>query len=384
MQKGSTEDFMRIYDAFLTYAYFVVQNTHHDKNEFDDIVQEAFLTVYITSHQLKNPESFPSWFNRILCGAVVQACRKNANTSVQYDEFFNEVIEMNENFLPESKFESNEMRQEVMNAVNELPDRQRQVIVAYYFQQLKITEIAESHQLSEGAIKNALYNARMALEKRLAPSVRTYTFTLPLSYIFQAEFEAFSAAVAGTVGLGVAQGLTESIEMASTSAQIATNAGVAGSITNAVAAVPIAVGVVAGGVSVATQIWADDPPPPETISQQQEAPIVVNTLADMIGEKDAALLKDLYNAQSKHRNYELSELMERNNIQFNSDHLLLSGKSASEYLLSKGGKSLYIVRAQGADEYWMAYTFKDEDASKQRLSIQELHELLLLLSDNTG
>jgi RNA polymerase sigma-70 factor (ECF subfamily) len=58
-------------------------------------------------------------------------------------------------------------RAEVRGAVASLPDRQRQVVVLYYYLRLRITEIADELDVTEGAVKNALFRARLTLARAL-------------------------------------------------------------------------------------------------------------------------------------------------------------------------------------------------------------------------
>jgi hypothetical protein len=212
----------------------------------------------------------------------------------------------------------------------------------------------------------------------LAPTVRSYSFTLPLAYIFHAEFHAFSASAAvATISQGVTHGFAEALELVSAPVEIAANASSAVSIANVVTAVLISTGVVTAGVSVATQILTDDPP--AIIAEMPEAATVVETLADMLGEEDAALLEELREAQSEQRDNELSEVISRNNINYYIGSHTLDGMTrADAFRLSKGGKRLYIVRVHGTDRYMLDVIFGNDDAPGMPLS-----DLNQYLADNT-
>ena len=51
-----------------------------------------------------------------------------------------------------------------------LPPRQRQVAVLHYVEDLTVADIAEVTHTSEGAVKNALFNARRTLAAAITAS----------------------------------------------------------------------------------------------------------------------------------------------------------------------------------------------------------------------
>jgi RNA polymerase sigma factor (sigma-70 family) len=346
MREGKKDDFEYIYNAFLPYAYFIVKNTYADKSEADDIVQEAFISAYKNIANLNNPASFASWFGKILNGAITSAYRKKKNVLSDNDESVNEAFDMKDDFMPEKNYESKESRRKVLDAVKRLPNSQRRVIIAFYFQDLKINEIAESLELSEGAIKNALYKARANLEKQLVPMFRDTVFTIPLPFIFWQEFESFSVSPTIT---GLLWNNTAEVTVRATSKlkfiPMLKTIGISHT-----AAVFITTGAVTAGVSITRQV-----------SRAQNAAVsvlMIDSLDEMLGGGDANLLTNLCAEPSEARDGVLNALLARQNILPDIVSRSLDEEDISEsFKLEKGNKRLYVIRTRGGGDYDVAYRF---------------------------
>jgi RNA polymerase sigma-70 factor (ECF subfamily) len=367
VKKRNKEDFGIIYDAYKSYSHFSVQKYCENKSDVEDIVQDAFITAYKEIHTLKKPEAFSKWFDSILFRSVVKAYRRDSKVSVRKDDFFESLPETKEEFLPESVFEGKEIRRQMADAVQSLPDRQRQVIIAFYFQQLKIKEIAEVLQIREGAVRKALHNARLSLEKRLAPSYRLNTFTLPLAYILQAEFTDFTVAAAeGGISAAAWPDIASKLKPPSMLQQLAANIGLSSTAAGAAAAVLGAACLVTGGISVYTQTQN----PPEVIE-----PRIINTLEDMIGVEDAGLLNSLCDNPAETRERELTELLKRHKIEPAGQSFRDAGADIAEaFELNMGGKRLYVTRVWSGDRYIVDYHFGSWD--EPELNMDELERLL--------
>lgn len=62
------------------------------------------------------------------------------------------------------------MSPQLLNAVRELPARQREVVLLHYVLDKPIREIAQVTGLTEGGVKHALFRARQSLLNRLSPT----------------------------------------------------------------------------------------------------------------------------------------------------------------------------------------------------------------------
>lgn len=73
---------------------------------------------------------------------------------------------------PQELTEQEEMKERLANAISELPEREREVIVLYYYQEMLLQEIAEILEISPGRVSHlhsrALYTIKESIEQSLA------------------------------------------------------------------------------------------------------------------------------------------------------------------------------------------------------------------------
>lgn len=126
-------------------------------SEIDDCVQEIYLLLYRKIRQY-NPErgSFSAWFNTLVRNRIYDYGRKLArNKEFVPDEeegYFSEMVDENIHINPEAKLERSERERILDEIMQELSESQRLCIQLFYCEGLKIKEIAERLNISEGTV----------------------------------------------------------------------------------------------------------------------------------------------------------------------------------------------------------------------------------------
>ncbi len=150
------------------------------KNESDaqDVVQEAFLNVYRKLDTFKGESQFGSWMYRVVVNAALMRLRKKKRRSeVHVDD---EDAEFREDdyyvaSVPEWRVradeaaENRELRQKIIEAVDELPAKYQTVFLLKEVEGLPLKDIADVLDLSVGGVKSRLHRARLHLRATLEP-----------------------------------------------------------------------------------------------------------------------------------------------------------------------------------------------------------------------
>lgn len=148
-------------DAVRRYADMVyrlaVLNTR-DKYEAEDVFQEVFLKLFRHQESICNEEHLKAWLIRV----TVNQCRSLAATvwnkrRVSLDAVAEQGEEM----------QMNEGESETYEAVKKLPQKYREVIHLFYYEELQVKEIAEVLERNEATIKTQLARGRQMLNKML-------------------------------------------------------------------------------------------------------------------------------------------------------------------------------------------------------------------------
>ena len=151
-------------------AYAIVQ----DKALADDVVQAAFVKVLEKIHQYDETRPFEPWFFRIVVNDAIKAAKKQQRTislEEQQDQSATRIAKwlISPESRPEDLLEKNEMRENILNALQLLKPEQRAVIVMRYFLEMSEMEMSKKMERPLSTIKWWLRDARKRLKKLISP-----------------------------------------------------------------------------------------------------------------------------------------------------------------------------------------------------------------------
>ena len=134
------------------------------KNEADslDAVQECVMRGLLAIGKLKEPQYFKTWITRILLNCIWQG--KKQTQTVALEEYREKGVE---NYLIEEKVD-------LYDAIDSLKEQYKTVVIRFYFQELKIKEIARIMEIPEGSVKAYLYRAKKQLRRWLEGEQKEY------------------------------------------------------------------------------------------------------------------------------------------------------------------------------------------------------------------
>ncbi|MBQ7432627.1 MAG: RNA polymerase sigma factor [Lachnospiraceae bacterium] len=125
----------------------------------EDAVQETFLAVYQNYGKFKGNSSLKTWMTRIAMNKCKNILRK------KYLQV--ECLPLDLQIPKEGEWGKIEREMTVTKAIVELPRKEREVMIAYYYQGLSVKEVAELYQLKEAAVMQRMKRARNKLKNRL-------------------------------------------------------------------------------------------------------------------------------------------------------------------------------------------------------------------------
>jgi RNA polymerase sigma-70 factor (ECF subfamily) len=153
----------------------IAQQVTHNREDAQDVVQEAFLKAFQNLGQFREESQFSTWLIRITVNQSLMKLRKQrrAIREVSRDDDFQgvgdklpmEVIDWAPN--PEQIYRAAELRDILINTLKELRPMLRAVFVLRDIEGLSTAHAAEVLNLSQTAIKARLWRARLQLRERL-------------------------------------------------------------------------------------------------------------------------------------------------------------------------------------------------------------------------
>lgn len=152
-----------------------------DESDAQDVLQKAMVKMHRKLDTLRDPGSFNSWAYRIVKNmALMQVRRESRNAEIgfgdlgpgQDDERHFESLAPNWRNQAEEAIETEELRERLTAAIEELEPKYQSPFVLYEFDGLEIAEIGELLDLSVGGVKSRLHRARKKLRASLERYVR--------------------------------------------------------------------------------------------------------------------------------------------------------------------------------------------------------------------
>lgn len=151
-------------------AYLIV----YDSSLAEDIVQAAFVKTAERIYQFDDGRPFAPWFFRIVVNDALKLAKKQKR-NVSLEEHLDEPTVQLAKWLtdphpsPEQIVESNEARQNILNAIRSLPPGQRAVIVMRYYLEMNMAEMSLETGRPLSTIKWWLRDARTRLRGLINP-----------------------------------------------------------------------------------------------------------------------------------------------------------------------------------------------------------------------
>ena len=169
MKNGEEKGFNEVYSATYNRVYFRAKQIMKKEEDAQDLTQIVFIEAYKNIHTLQVAEALYSWLDGITYnqGMKIYRKRKDVLLSEEAEGMF-DVIESNDiSSMPELTADQKATAEIVRGIIEELPELQKAAVVAYYFDGLKVEQIAEMMECSANTIKSRLNYARKYMKERV-------------------------------------------------------------------------------------------------------------------------------------------------------------------------------------------------------------------------
>ena len=166
------EDLVRRYDRNV---FRIAQHITQNREDAEDVVQDAFLKAYENLDQFQGQSKFYTWLVRIAVNEALMKLRKrrpermvslDEEVKTEDDALPREVADWTPN--PEQQYTQAELRDILSRTIQGLPPGFRTVFVLRDVEGLSTEETAEALDLSIPAVKSRLLRARLQLRERLS------------------------------------------------------------------------------------------------------------------------------------------------------------------------------------------------------------------------
>lgn len=157
---GNHGAFKELYDQYSRQMFSVCMRILQNREEAEDILQEAFLDAFRNLGNFRKETSFGGWLKRIVVNKSLNQLKKK---KLQFTELRQQEVEeeQEESDYPELSI------QQIQQFILLLPDGYRAILSLYLFEGYSHQEISEALGISVSTSKSQYHRAKQKLKKEL-------------------------------------------------------------------------------------------------------------------------------------------------------------------------------------------------------------------------
>ena len=174
-QQGDIHAFDTLVERYHAKIYSLTYNMTSNREDAEDLTQEIFVKAFQALPRFKGKSSFYTWLYRIAVNKTINYRKKrNRKRAMSLDQFDNEIKlddvyhDLTSKGSPLRNLSLSELQKKLNEAMQNLSEKHRTVVVLHDMQGIPHEEIAKMVGASVGTIRSRLFYARRQLQAELA------------------------------------------------------------------------------------------------------------------------------------------------------------------------------------------------------------------------
>ena len=175
VRSGNTRAYAVLVDRYKDRALTLAIRLVGNRDEAEELVQDAFVNAYRNLEQFRGDARFGTWFHRILynlCMTKVSRRREKPESLDSVDNGSSVIPQDYNGPSIQEMVEQGELVGMIEEEIDRLPEILRTPILLFYVQELKYEEVAEIMSLPMGTVKTYLHRGRNLLRERMHAKLR--------------------------------------------------------------------------------------------------------------------------------------------------------------------------------------------------------------------
>ncbi len=173
VKNGDSSAFEKLYDELYEPLRFYVAKRIGSTEDAKDIAQDTFVTALEKIGELKSAEAFKVWLYKIAYNKT-NAYFKEANRYAAFEtaDELNSVLEQAEEYsepmyVPYDYLENMDTQEQIRRSIDELSPDRRSALIMFYYENMRIKDIAAAMGTNENAVAHRLSEARKQIADKL-------------------------------------------------------------------------------------------------------------------------------------------------------------------------------------------------------------------------
>ena len=169
VREKDKEAYELIIDRYKRKIWGYVYRLINDKDETDDLTQQAFINAYVNIRGFDQKKKFSSWLYRIAHNLSVNWLKKKkAKVSIDRDEEIKNTLISDLNASDQAI--NNEISDKIIEALNRLPEKFKEPFILKYFEEKGYDEISDILRMPKNTVGTMINRAKKILKEELEKS----------------------------------------------------------------------------------------------------------------------------------------------------------------------------------------------------------------------
>ncbi|KAA3615103.1 MAG: sigma-70 family RNA polymerase sigma factor [Calditrichaeota bacterium] len=172
-KSGDSKAYDKLILLYKDVVYSIVYRMVRNKQEAEDLTQEAFIKAYKSINSFNEEYAFSTWLFKIATNNCIDFFRKRKLKTYSMDESIkykdDEIKQEYADPEPDVEFDlvAEERKSIIRTAIDQLPEKYRIVIEMRHQKEYSYEQISEDLDLPLGTVKARIFRAREMLNKSL-------------------------------------------------------------------------------------------------------------------------------------------------------------------------------------------------------------------------
>jgi RNA polymerase sigma-70 factor (ECF subfamily) len=174
---GNQASFQLLVERYQSRIFALARHYTRNHVEVEDLVQETFLKAYSRLDSFQHQSSFFTWLYRIAVNTILDSMKRRGRSPVQSVEDPELLVAPRATTTsgtatapisgPSSGMERDEIARITHEALDQIPEIFRTVLVMREFEEMSYQDIADTLEISIGTVESRLFRARARFKEKL-------------------------------------------------------------------------------------------------------------------------------------------------------------------------------------------------------------------------